>query len=369
MIKKLKNAPSKHIAGFEAKMRELDSLRKDPEGGMDISLGEFVKESYDGITLQGLLDDLGVNPQMDTIQNIVSMPDISVRWLIPEVFRDAIRLGLRKNPIYPNLIAGEQTVSQLQITMPALNMSDAKPNKVGVGETITQGDFSFQQKNVKISKIGRGIKVPYEIAQYVSLNVVSLFLQDFGVKLGMGLDTMAINTLLNGDQLDGSDSTAVVGINTANTLVFRDLLRIWVRLARLGKNPNVMVGGEISAMDILDLLTTTKYFGVPRASVELKMQSPLPQNSDFYVHGVMPTSKALIIDPTSSLIKLNAQPLLVESEKIIQNQTTETYATITCGFATLFRDSRIVMDETITFAGNGFPTYMDPSPQENVLFV
>lgn len=369
MIKKNKATDSLHAKHLETYVREVEALRKDPDSPADVTLAEYLVAACDGLTLAGLYDDLGIDPQSSTIQNIVNLPDSSVRWLIPELFRDAIRLGLRKQPIYPNLIAGEQNISQLSITFPAINMSDAKPKAVGIAETITIGDFSFQQKTVKVSKIGRGIKIPYEVRQYVALNVVSIFLQDFGVKLGMGLDTMAINTLLNGDQIDGSDSAPVVGITTANTLVFRDLLRIWVRLARMGKNPTVMVGGETSAMDILDLLTTLKYFGSPRATVNLKINSPLPTNSDFYVHGVMPTSQALILDTSSSLIKLNAQPLLVETEKIVQNQTEETYATITTGFATLFRDSRLVLDETKAFGSFGFPSYLDPSGQENVLFV
>lgn len=367
-LKKTAPTESQYSKDFDAAMRDIEGMRKDPKNGIDISLSEYAQEKWH-VSLDDLMLDLGVNGQLDTISNIVSMPDISVRWLIPEIYREAIRLGLRKAPIYKNLIAGEQTISQLQITFPAINMSDAKPQKVGIAESITLGDFSFQQKTVKVGKIGRGIKIPYEIQQYVAVNVIGIFLEDFGVKLAMGLDTMAINTLLNGDQADGSDSVSTVGITTANTLVFRDLLRIWVRMARMGKNITTIVGGETSAMDMLDLLTTTKYFGTPRSSVELKLQTPLPQNSDFYVHGVMPTSKALMIDKSSALIKLNAQPLLVESEKIIQNQTLETYATLTTGFATLYRDSRIQMDETITFAGNGFPTYLDPTSQENVIFV
>lgn len=360
-----KLAESKYAKELQGAVKECEAIRRDTEDAQDISLSDYFKEKNQ-ITMENLYEDLGLNPTTDTIQNILNMPDSSLRWLIPEIFRDALRLGLRKNPIYPGIISGEQSVKNVKITLPSINMSEAQPQKVGIAETIKVGDISFGQKSVSINKIGRGVKVPYEVIQYVSLNLVSLFLQDFGVKLGMGIDTMMINTLLNGDQADGTDSTAVIGITTANSLVYRDLLRLWVRGSRMGKNYGTMIAGETAAMDILDLLTNTRLFGAARGNVTMK--TPIPQNADIYVHGVVPTNQAIIIDPSTTIIKLNAQPLLVESEKIISNQTEETFATLTTGFATIFKDSRLLIDTTLAFAGNGFPTYLDPTSAENVRF-
>lgn len=352
---------------LEAAVRQCEAMRRDAKNPTDVTLAEFVKTKWN-VSMESFYAELGIDPQYDTIQNIVNLPDKNYRWLLPEIYREAIRLGLRKNPIYPGLIAGEQSVSQTSITWPAINMSDATPRKVGPAETIMVGDLSFDQKTVKISKIGRGIKVPYEVQQYVALNVVGIFLQDFGVKLGMGIDYLALITAINGDQPSGTDSAAVVGITTAaGPLVFRDLLRIWVRMSRLGKRPNIMVAGEDMAMDILDLLTLTRVgYGEARANVNIK--TPIPNSSDIFVHGAIPTNQVLIIDPTSALIKLNAQPLLVETEKIISNQTQETYATITTGFATVFQDSRLVLDKSLAFSANGFPATMDPTAQEIVTF-
>lgn len=357
---------SVYATQLQGMVRACEGLRRDSEDPQEITLAEFIAERYEGLTLEQLYEDIGVSPTTDTIQNIINMPDNALRWLIPEIYRDAIRLGLRKNPIYNNIIAAEQSVKNTSVTMPAINMSNAGPKKVGIAETITTGDVSFDQKSVKIYKYGRGIKVPYEVVQYVPLNLVALYLQDFGVKMGIGLDTLCIQTTLNGDQANGSDSIAVVGVNTVATLVFRDLLRIWVRGGRLGKNFNTILAGETMAMELLDLLTNTRTQGNPRVNVTVK--SPLPQNANIFVHGAIPANQAIMIDSSSALIKLNAQPLLVESDKIIANQTQETYASFTTGFATMFRDSRISLGMDRTFAANGFPTWMDPSIQEQFQF-
>lgn len=356
---------SKYLAGLEGAVRACEAIRRDTENPQDITLAEYF-QANNQLSMQDLYKDLGLNPCSDTIANIVNLPDTALRWLLPEIFRDALRLGLRKNPIYPSIISGEQSVKQTSLTMPAINMSDATPKTLGVAETIPVGDVSFDKKTVTIHKMGRGIKVPYEVIQYVALNLVAIYLQDFGVKLGMGIDTLAINTLLNGDQSNGSDSIATVGVTTANDLVFRDMLRVWVRGSRLGKKYGTMIAGENMSMEILDLLTNTRFFGTPRATVDIK--TPIPQNSDLFVHGAVPDNQVIILDPSTSLIKLNAQPLLVESEKIVSNQTEATYASLTTGFATIYRDSRINMDMSLAFGSNGFPTWMDPTSQEIVNF-
>lgn len=363
MAKENKN--SLYANDVQQAVRECEAIRRDTTNPQDITLAEYVNDRW-GVSMEAFYEDLGVNPTQDTIQNLINLPNSNMRWLIPEIFRDALRLGLRKTPIYPTIISGEQSVSQLTVNMPAINMSEAAPKALGVGETITTGDVSFDSKSVKIYKYGRGIKLPYEVMQYVSLNLVSIFLQDFGVKMAAGIDTMLINTLLNGDQADGSDSIATVGVATGGTLAFRDLLKVWVRMGRLGKAPNTMIAGEDMSMDILELLVNTRLQGSPRVNVDVK--TPVPQNSNVFVHGAIPTNKVVLVDPSTTIIKLNAQPLLIESEKIVSNQTEASYATFTTGFATIFRDSRIAIDKSIAFAGNGFPTWMDPSTQETVNF-
>lgn len=358
---------SLHLKHIHEYVQACEALRRDPESPEDVSFEEYLKNGHNGLSLAQLYDDVGVDPARDTIQNLINLPDFNYKWLIPEIFRNALRLGLRKNPIYPSLIAAEQNVPQTSVTMPAINMSEAAPRKVGVAETIMLGSVSFDQKSVKIAKLGRGIKIPYEVRQYVALNVVNIFFQDFGVQLGLGLDSLAISTLLNGDQANGSDSVSVIGIgNTTTGITYKDLLKVWVRMARLGKNMTTMIGGEDMAIDVLDLLTTTRLFGTPRATVDIK--TPIPTNSDFFVHGGVSTDNILLVDKSSALIKLNAQPLLVESDKIISSQVEETYASLTTGFATVYRDSRIVIDRTKLFSGFPFPTWMDPTSREMVTF-
>jgi hypothetical protein len=208
---------------------------------------------------------------------------------------------------------------------------------------------------------------------YVSLDVVSIFFEDMGNQLGLGLDVWALETLINGEQANGSESAPVVGVGTSGTKTYRDLLRIWIRMSRLGRNPNSIIGSEEAALDTLDLAEFktngfggTAPVGVPTSNA-LNLKTPIPNRSNYYIHGNVPANQEIIVDPKSALVKFNSKPLMVESEKIVSNQTEAWYASLTTGFAKLFTDSTLIMDKSLAFSTNGFPTEMDVDSQENVV--
>jgi hypothetical protein len=360
-------ANSKYKLELEQIHNQLESARRREKGAVDMTMAQYVKARF-GVTMQSFMEELGVDPCQDTVANLFTLPDKQYRFLIPEIMREAVRLGLRKTPIYPNVIAAEQQVSGLTVHMPSINMSDATPRKVNEAETIPLGDISYGKKDVTIYKVGRGISMSYEVRDYVSLNVVSIFLQDFGVKLGQALDTLLIDILINGEQAGGAASAPVIGVATPGAVTYRDYLKIWIRFSRLGRNANTLISGEDMALDTLDL-PEFKDRKTGTTDARLNMKTPVPNTADHFIHSAVPDNQTIILDPDSAVIKLNAKPLLIESEKIISNQTLATYASLTTGFSTLYRDARVILDSSLDFGSNGFPDYMDPSLQEIVPIV
>jgi hypothetical protein len=362
------NVEKFELSKYKGKVKETfdlaESLRRDQKNPSDADFAEVVKTKFN-VELDTFLEDLGIDSSVDTISAIQTIGDMDVKWLIPEIIRSAIRAGLRDAPIWPSLVAQEVQSSQLKQTLPWINMSDAAPRKVNEGETISVGSISYGQKSVEVYKIGRGIKIPYEVLQFVSIDVVAIFLQDFGVKLGHALDTLAIDVLLNGDQADGSSSAAVIGVATANTKVYKDFLKPWIRGSRMGRNFSTIIGGEDSALETLDLPEfKDKQSGTTQANLTLK--TPVPNSAEYYVHGNVPPNQEILVDKRYALLKMNVIPLLIESEKIVSNQTIETYASLTTGFAKLFIDSVLVLDKSLAFASNGFPEYMDVDSLQDV---
>jgi len=362
-----KYSKSKFKGNIQETVQYAEAIRRG-DSPMDVTLTEVVKEKF-GVTLDAFYADLGIDPNYDTVNNIVSTPDLDANWIIPEFFRDAIRLGYRQAPIWPNIIAAEEQMKGLTQVLPNINMSDATPAVVAEGETIPLGAVSYGSKKFNAFKVGKGIQLTYEVVQHSSLNVVKIFLEDFGVKMGHAVDSLAIQTLLNGEQLDGSGSAPVIGVGTAGTKTYKDFLRIWMRMGRMGQVPGIMLGGENAAIDTWNLpeFKNRRQPYAPENNLQLK-NMPFPQNTDYFVHGNIPTDQEIILNKARGIIKMNAAPLLIESEKIVSNQTSAFYATTSLGFAKLFKDATVVMDESLAFATNGFPTYMDVDAQQNIIF-
>ena len=353
-------------------VRQVNSLR----GGngfdaraIDISFGDYTLAKF-GMSLEAVYQALELRPSMTTIDSLMTQPEFNegYRWLVPEIIREAVRLGLRKNPIYSELIAAEETVAQKKITMPQINMSDALPVILNEAETIPVGSVSFGEKDVRINKIGTGLKITDEVMKYVSLNILALYLQDAGVKLGLGLDAMLIDVLINGETDDNAHSAAVIGVDTTGSIVYKDLLRAWLRMGRLGRTPTAMLSNEGPALDIL-LLDEFKGWSDKSNQVHktISVKTPIPQSQSYLIHGSMPaTNQLMLVDSQSSVIKLNATGLMVESDRIAERQISGTYMTITTGFATLFRDGRLIIDHSLAYSSNGFPTWMDVGAEENI---
>jgi len=346
---------------FNDKLQEimlgLDASRRHKDRPMDVSLADYLQAEKQ-MDLASFYKEIGVDPSFDTVSNFFVTPGQDIRWLVPEIYRDAIRLGYRSSPIWPKITAMEENTSGLTQILPHINMSDATPRKVGEAETIPVGTLSYGEKSFSIFKYGRGLKIPDEVRQYVSLSVLSIYLQDFGVKMGYGIDNLALDVLINGEQANGSEAAPVVGVGTTGTIAFRDILKVWLRMAKIGRKPNTMINGENMALDIMYL----DEFINPLQGTPMYKLNPdvsLPQGANMYIHGAVSTDQVAVVDPTASLLKLNAMPITIESERIVSNQTEAVYVTFATGFAKLFTDATVIIDRTLDFASNGFPVGMD----------
>lgn len=342
---------------------QLDAFRQGAQNKkpVEVTLGELATGKW-GITEDELFEKVGINPKIDTMENIFTMPQQDVRWIVPEIIRSAITLGMRQAPFYPEIIASDQSINGLTAIMPMINMSDAAPAKVNEAETIPLGDVSFGQKSVSLFKIGKGFKLTDEVRNYVSLDVLAIYLRDFGVQLGYAMDTLAMDVVINGNKPDGSESAPIIGVyETTNGITYKDLLHIWVRAARMGRNFTTMIGGEDQAIEMLNLPEfKDRHSGTTEATLNIK--SPVPKNANFYIHPGTPDQGLLLIDTTAALIKLTAKQLMLESERIVSNQTQAIYASLTTGFSKMYQDAALILSADKEFSEAGFPDFMNIDP-------
>lgn len=377
--KKPGHLPKEHRAEFGKKLiedlglhiQQLNSLRTPTKDrvGVDMSLAEYMRDRMDfAIAENGspaaFFEAIGLNPATTTIHSLVSTPefDSTYRWLVPEIIREAVKLGINKAPLWKSLIVAEQSVNQPKVTMPWVNQSAATPAKLGEAESIPVGSVSFGQKTVDTFKIGTGIEITDEVRTFVPLNLLSLYLGDVGVRMNLALDGTAIDVLINGDQADGSEASGTIGTANATSISYLDMLRAWIRMGRIGRMPDSLIAGEATAIDLLQL-AEFKGFNGQSTTQKIQLQTPVPATQKLFVSGAMPNANYLmLVDTSAALIKLNSMPMKVESLRNPKNQVESWYVTEMTGFANMFRDARLIIQKNVAYAG--FPAFMDVDAYE-----
>lgn len=396
------------LFGFKGKVEGLMArLQERRKAGVDASLNDVLAEEFTGeggqaATSQDLMRELNVNVSRTTVDELMSdadarhlMPEIihnavrkgmglaareqlrkvmaslsvtasdggNQRFMSPEVFLDPVMRGAVQNGFYQDLIVGEEPVSQPTVTIPKIEISDALMKETGEAATIEEGTVEYGSKDVKLTKLARGFKMTYEAIRYNRISLAAIFFADAGRILAHTLNGLAVTTLINGDQADGSEAADVVGVNdTDDKIAWYDLVRVANRLGLLGRNGTQLIVGEAMALHIRNLDEVKNlFYGVPLLGIQQMTGSTMP--NQLFISGSVPANKAIINDPSASLVQLTSAPLMIESEKIISKQIEASYASITTGFAKLQRNASVVLDggnAWVADTATDFASFMAP---------
>jgi hypothetical protein len=305
--------------------------------------------------LTGVFDALGDGFDMSTSvarffaeSSSIKGGSVNLRWLVTEVFREAIYTGLNKQPIYQQLIRETVPVSGVkQIVMPEVKMSDAVAFEIGEAVDIPRGTVSVADKAVSIFEFGIGFDITDHAKSQLGLDMVSIFLQHMGFKLNNCMSNKAVGTLINGN--DGSgNSISSIGTYTINTLVYKDLLRAAMRMGLLGFNPNLSLANESPILDMLVLPEVIGFSG-GTTKVNVKTNVPMAVDQNFLAHLGVADGLLVLIDPMSAMLGLSWYPLTIETDRIVNKKMMSTQATVGGGFTTLFNQARLAIDKSAAF--------------------
>ncbi len=343
---------------------EMQKVRRETKEDVTLKgwLGEVFGPDYNPETFYA---QLGIDLKSMTVDKFLTTNDLT-RWLFPEIFRDAIRIGLEYAPIYPSLITGEEKIESTGLTMPRISSPDADDVRLrdtNEGATITEGKLvTWNEKQVSVHKKARGLKQTYESIMFTPINLAAIYFEELGARLGSDLDADLIDILINGDQDDNSEAAPVIGATTANALTFTDIVRAWVRYRRIGRVSAAMLTDEADAITILsmDEFNNTAPGARPQfggsSTPTINVSTPLPTSQDLYIHNDVPAKNIILVDPTRAVVQLTAMPLLVESEKIVSRQVNGEYVSIMTGFANVFKDGRLILDYSTNLGTNPGPS-------------
>jgi hypothetical protein len=180
--------------------------------------------------------------------------------------------------------------------------------------------------------------------------------------LAASLYNDGINTLINGDQPSGSDNCAIIGVgDTTKKTAFTDFVRCWIRGRRLFMKWTNLVNNELTGLEIMSLnqFLYPQGYGTTMVNLDSKNRF-IPGDMPHLIGSPLSDGQSMLFDKSQAMIYMSFRGLLVENERIMMRQVNGTSASIMGGFVTVNRLARVIMDETLAFSGNGFPSWMAP---------
>jgi len=270
--------------------------------------------------------------------------DTDAKWLFPDLVREAVVAGLRRKPVYPDLIARDETISGTVYDVPyvAENAQEEELRTVAEGGAIPESAIEYGDRLVRLEKRGRGIVASYEVVRRMSIDMLRVHLQRIGERLGRSLDARLAHVLVNGD--NSGSATAPVELNTAtaNTWTYADLVAAFTELAMNQYfTPTHMVADPATVQAVLNLseIKDSALFDFAQTG-----NFPTPLGVKLTPLVDHPADKLTMLDAGFAVEKLTEHDVLIESDKLIHQQWDRTYITVVTDFAVVYENARVVLN-------------------------
>ena len=323
-----------------------------------------------GFSYADLYDTLGLGVlNKAAMESFLTTPQIDdSRFIIRELFLEAIRLGQMGIIQHKNWISRVQPIGDQQVKIPKIYKGNATPKILGEGEDMPRASVRLGLKTVEVFKVGTSFEITDEVVSRSSIDMVNEFLLAFGEDMGLAMDVLAMDTLVNGDQSDLSESAPSIGVNdTAAGVTWADVLRGTTRMNRLGNGPDRVITQEQDGID-LTLLPELKGFNGPTTLAKLNTVIGVPPAMDNDINGNTPDNSILLLNSKKAMAKLQWKSMMTERLRNPANQKDEIFVSDWVGFAIMRRDARLLINDQQSVISHNFPSYMDYDAYQNSPF-
>lgn len=287
--------------------------------------------------------EFGVDLSKITVERFFGS-DPAAKWLFPDIVRESVLKGLKRKPVYPELIARDESVSGTAYDVPYVSENDAEEEMrlVAEGAAIPESAITYGDRIVRLEKLGRGVIASYEVVRRMSIDLLRVHLERIGERLGRALDMRLALILAYGDS--STENTAPVTLNTAtsDTWAYKDLVSGFLKLSLEHYfSPTHMLADPDTAEAILNLseIKDGVLFDFAKTG-----NLPTPLGVKLVPMADHPAKKVTVLDAGFAAQKITEQDLMVESDKLINQQWERTYLTVVTEFAILYEKARVVVN-------------------------
>lgn len=287
--------------------------------------------------------EFGVDLRRVTVERFFQS-DPAAKWLFPDIVRESVLSGMRHTPVYPQLIAGDEAISGTVFDVPYVVESEEEESLhlLAEGTAIPESQITYGNRAVRLHKLGRGVIASYESIRRMSVDLLRIHLQRIGERLGRSLDAAAVQVLLEGDSSGAGTAPVVLNTAVANTFAYADLVHAFITLTTAHHfKPTHLLVSPATAEQVLKFteIADTNLFEFARSG-----SLPTPLGVKLLPVEAQPDDRITLVDAGYAMQKLTEQDLLVESDKLINQQWERTYLSVVTNFAILYEKARVVLN-------------------------
>jgi hypothetical protein len=262
--------------------------------------------------------DIRMNgPHCDRVEKFFNSTESAV--LFPEFVRRAIRQGMETSML-SEMTAVETHTDSSQYLGCTLSETDSYSTTTAQSKALTASTILEESDALVLNKYGRLVKSSYEAVRRQRLDVFAVFLRSVGMQLAQALMQQAITTL-----------TASAGSTTAkagSALAYSDLATLYGKFTTYDMN-TLLVSPKVAA----SILAMTQMEKVIPVMQEQQVRLPfgtalckVPQMSDSVIIG---------LDKEFALEMVTGSDLILETDRLIENQLDLIAVSLQCGFRVL----------------------------------
>ncbi len=259
-------------------------------------------------------------PQCDRVEKFFTSTESAI--LFPEFVRRAVQQGMDA-AMLSEITAVETHTDSSQYLGCAITETASYGTAVSQGNGLTASTILEDTTALTLNKYGRVVKSSYEAVRQQRLDVFAVFLRSVGMQLAQALMQQAIITL-----------TATAGSTTAkagSALAYSDLATLYGKFTTYNMN-TLLVSPKVAAT-ILAMAEMDDVVPVEQGQVRLPFGTVLckvPQMSDNVIIG---------LDRNFALEMVTGSNLILETDRLIENQLDLISVSLQCGFRVLMKNA------------------------------
>lgn len=259
-------------------------------------------------------------PQCDRVEKFFTSTESAV--LFPEFVRRAVQQGMDASML-SEITAVETHTDSSQYLGCTITETDSYGTATSQSDALTASTILEATSALVLDKYGRVVKASYEAVRRQRLDVFAVFLRSVGMQLAQALMQQAITTLT---AEAGSSST-----KAGSAMAYSDLATLYGKFTTYNMN-TLLVSPKVAAT-ILAMTEMEDVVPVEQAQVRLPFGTVLckvPQMSDNVIIG---------LDKNFALEMVTGSNLILETDRLIENQLDLITVSLQCGFRVLMKNA------------------------------